>query len=491
MASSIPTTPGPSSSSILPYASQASGQGKYRMKSASPLKLARFSPCELPRKSSSATHLTGHPHAHPNVPPPPFGIPSQRESEGAAVPPLEYDGKQVQHAFHVDPGFSLVHDGEPRFPSEDEQKFIFDLFPSCTCLTTRPPFLIVCCQRLPPKPWPVTLAGLPLYLTSDPDAEPRDIGNLGLGPGLTVDAKIHRTLLPGLETFIQIFSALDEYDTKTTKLQWVSGIFLAMTKSKPKDGWRLKYPKAVNGVIIGYVFGEDAIDERAPRVKFPHGRTCDDSEYSELCPGVMIQSRTKQTTSGVCVRDRSGAKYMTAAAHAFSDVGDEVWHPNDNGVHVGNFSKKLGDSDIALVKLRDGIKYSRQTFHNPGTPTAKPFKDFVDVKTLKTYTRVMMNTPLNGHVEGSLIGVQVHRSPTDEAVRPWEYLPAALTYFGNGGHTILEGSGGAVLWTAENDNGDGDWIVLGQFRFQVLGKDICYCPTYSQMAFLGYSLSET
>ena len=34
----------------------------------------------------------------------------------------------------------------------------------------------------------------------------------------------------------------------------------------------------------------------------------------------------------------------------------------------------------------------------------------------------MMNTPWNGYMEGALLGVQVQRIPTDEAVRPW-YVP--------------------------------------------------------------------
>lgn len=82
------------------------------------------------------------------------------------------------------------------------------------------------------------------------------------------------------------------------------------------------------------------------------------------CPGVMLTSRTMQTTSGVCVQDRTGRQYITAAAHGFDGVGDEVWHSNGNGVHVGNVIRTLGDSDIALVELKEGIKYLRQTFDN-------------------------------------------------------------------------------------------------------------------------------
>ena len=57
-------------------------------------------------------------------------------------------------------------------------------------------------------------------------------------------------------------------------------------------------------------------------------------------------------------------------------------------------------------------------------------------------------------------------------------------YFGNGEDAVLEeGSCGAVVWTTEDENGDGDWNVIGQFHER--GKDVCYCPTYSRMASLG------
>lgn len=324
------------------------------------------------------------------MPPPPFDTSSQRESGGAPVPHLEHDGKHMEPTVHIDLGFSLVQDGEARVPNEKEQDAILDLFPTCTHLTTRPPFIMVCCQSLSPKPWPATLAGLALYLTSEPNAEPLDIGWSGLGPGLTIDAEIHRTQLPRLETFIKIFSALDKYNTRVTKLQWISGMFFAMAKPQPKEGWRYRYPKSVNGVRIGYIFGEEAV-------------------------------------------------------------------------------------------------------HSPGRPTAKPFQNMVHISTLKMHKIITMNTPLNGHVEGTLLGVQVQRISTDEAARPWEHLEGALSYFGNGADAMLEGSRGAVVWTAEHDNGDGyrDWNVIGQFPCQVLGSDICYCPTYSRMASLGYSLSET
>ena len=60
-----------------------------------------------------------------------------------------------------------------------------------------------------------TLAGLALYMTSDFNVGPLNIGWTGRGLDVPRDEEIYRTQLPKLETFIEIFSALDEYTTIT------------------------------------------------------------------------------------------------------------------------------------------------------------------------------------------------------------------------------------------------------------------------------------
>ena len=100
---------------------------------------------------------------------------------------------------------------------------------------------------------------------------------------------------------------------KLTRLQWIAGRFYALAKTQPEDKWRSRFPAKIIGVLISYLFGEQAIYEPRPRLISPRDDTYDNSAYAELCAGVLISSETSMTTCGVCVTDQSGAKYITAA----------------------------------------------------------------------------------------------------------------------------------------------------------------------------------
>ena len=470
-------SPRPSSSSSL---NSLSGQSHHHSRPALPPKSWSVQENNLPL--NSLNRFTKHPHAdklHLHL--------SAIEAETA--PHQEYPRTPSKSHIHINPGFSLVQDGEPRFPNHTELRKIRELYPDYTDLSFRPPFIVIRFETLPPKPWPVTLAGLALYFTADPLIHPLNRGLGGLGPGLEIAADIPRTELPTLDIFEKIFAALDKLGIKATDLQWIAGQFYALMKTQPEKKLRSKYPATINGVLINYRVGEQAIHDRGFRLKHPHDKVYDDAIYSELCPGVLLSSKKMTTTSGVCVADLSGAKYITGAAHGFEGQCDEVRHPDNNGVQVGNIDRILGNSDIALIKLKDGIKYARQTFHESSTRLAKPFRDFTDVSKLKLYTIISLNSPMNGPMEGQLLGIQIRRIPSDETVTPHQYIEAVLTYFGNG-EDILDGSCGAVIWAAQNDNGEGDWNVVGQFRFKSTDTEMCYCPTYRDLPGLGFSLSE-
>lgn len=67
-----------------------------------------------------------------------------------------------------------------------------ELIPTCFRLSFTPPFMIVACSELPAKPWPVTVAGMPLYLTTDGECSPMDLGLSASGPKASVEASIQR-----------------------------------------------------------------------------------------------------------------------------------------------------------------------------------------------------------------------------------------------------------------------------------------------------------
>ena len=85
--------------------------------------------------------------------------------------------------------FSLLQDGQPKIPSSDQFEEIMYLFPNRTSVKAMLSFLVVTCKTLPPRPWPLTVAGLPLYLTTE-NNEPLDLGLRMRGPKTRLDVEI-------------------------------------------------------------------------------------------------------------------------------------------------------------------------------------------------------------------------------------------------------------------------------------------------------------
>jgi len=63
-------------------------------------------------------------------------------------------------------GFPLIKGKTepPRVPSNDQIELIRRLFDGVTEVSLNASFLIVRCRSLPPKPWPLTIGGMPLWL---------------------------------------------------------------------------------------------------------------------------------------------------------------------------------------------------------------------------------------------------------------------------------------------------------------------------------------
>jgi hypothetical protein len=84
-------------------------------------------------------------------------------------------------ACHIVLRFTLLDSNRlPRNPTEDEFRVLRDLFPMQTGVGVVGPFLVIYVQVLPPKPWPVSVAGLPL-LHSKEYVQPSVGGRNGWG----------------------------------------------------------------------------------------------------------------------------------------------------------------------------------------------------------------------------------------------------------------------------------------------------------------------
>lgn len=76
--------------------------------------------------------------------------------------------------------FTLVENGRDRLPtSRDEYDLIVKAFPTALSVGLYPPFVVVHFNCLPPKPWPLTIAGLPALFTTKELTIGYEYGRLG------------------------------------------------------------------------------------------------------------------------------------------------------------------------------------------------------------------------------------------------------------------------------------------------------------------------
>ena len=392
---------------------------------------------------------------------------------------------------HVQLNFSLLQDGQPKTPSSDQFAQIMSLFPNCTSVKIMLSFLVVTCKTLPPRPWPLSVAGLPLYITTE-NKEPLDLGLRMTGPKLRLEAEMRLWKTPEKDTFVKIFELFDNLEIAIQRIRWMGWGMLILAAKEPSETSKSKLPSSINDLYVGYMFGEEAVNERALRTKLPTTRDHDDEYYSTLRPGVKVCSQVMTgsdslcTTSGVCLESPGGKKYITIASHGVENtVGTEVRHPNVGGKLLGQVSKIFGETDIALCQLEPGITYSKETFSTV-EDTVEPFRSLVhDSASLQIMSLVFMDTPYNGRCEGQITAVEWRRIPSDDIfAKSTKYALGTFAYFGNGSEEMFEGCCGGVLWTSEYD-------VIGQFRYQAATNNgFCFFPAFEFLAEFQYKLSE-
>ena len=225
-----------------------------------------------------------------------------------------------------------------------------------------PPILIVRCHQLPPKPWPLTVAGLPLWLTTEPEGQPLRSGQAAGAVPIKLNADIVLWETPGLETLKEIFGKYDKMGINISRIRWLGMRFVAIIRGKPPQGWRSHYPFKINTILVTYLFDTSEEIPSALRHKSPMTDDPDDSSYNQsLRPGVMISSGVSpdgselHTTSGICVESPGGKKYITCASHGFPAGLKAVYHPDKSGQRVGMVTRQLRDTDVSLFEAVEGI----------------------------------------------------------------------------------------------------------------------------------------
>ncbi|MCJ1338550.1 hypothetical protein MMC09_003839 [Bachmanniomyces sp. S44760] len=406
-----------------------------RKQSTSPLPVARFSPYKLLRKSASTPDLTGQAHSHPNPP-----TPADDLSSTCDAPRFTHAGDDSVPIRHVKLDFELYRDHVQCVPSTAQSKAIMALFPTCYKLSFSPPFLILTLTHLPPKPWPVTVAGIPLYLTTNPTLgfSPMNKGLSGHGPKVEINATIQLWRTPGLETFKKLFRVFRDLGADVQSIQWAGWCLLVIGAEEPQD-WKTRLPFQINKIRVGYIWDAGSIEETAIRRTLPTNRVSHREVYANVRPEITITSclGTPDTdmvsTSEVCLRSPCGKTHTAEAGHGFpGGVGEITFHDGRWGTCTGEVAKMLfGQTDIALAELVAKVPYSRETFSKADAPVEE-FSEIAKITQLHVGEPIFMDTPPNSRYEGTVLVIDVLEIPTrDEPAETNEYVITAICFFGS------------------------------------------------------------
>jgi hypothetical protein len=371
-----------------------------------------------------------------------------------------------------------------------------NLFPTTFAAEVIPPYVIIRVRTLPPKPWPFTVGGLPLWLTTDEFGDCFDRGRTGRGRKALEHIDLHRKEEFSediLKRAIAVFQALQ---VKIRDIMWGAGFWMI---TMPDNTDLNVLPVTIAHQICFYKFqSEDPDpDPSALRLKVPQSSEYDDTLYTTtsnalLRPGIMVSSSIrlakdgktgetyKTTTSGILVVDRYGQLFITVATHGFEDDG-LVYHPNPvKGSVIGKIVDRLPGTDISIVKLNSGLRYVNETFrtkNNPdGIKTSSLSPGFPPH--LRIYDPITMENPFSGSCAGLVLGLGA-KIP-EEGDR--DYVLHKWWIFENGNEPVDGSCGSPIL--------DSDGKVVGLFRFMKETSRHCLGVSAMELRAFGYEICD-
>lgn len=259
-----------------------------------------------------------------------------------SLPPRIHPGGNAKsQRLHVQLSFTLYQNGTQRNPTQKELEEIFSVFPTCIGVMLMNPLLILQFETLPDRPWPLTIAGMPVYLTTHPEEFPLELGLLAAGAPLKLPCELQRWKTPSVNAMHQLFEAFDERKIDIKGFQWLGVRLLGEVNAEAPLEWRSYFPRRVNDIAITYVFNNDIETPGSLGLKTPTEVEPDDGNYSNMLrPGVILSSgigvdgSELQTTSGICVESPSGTKFVTCASHGFPLGLEDAYHPSAAGPKV-------------------------------------------------------------------------------------------------------------------------------------------------------------
>ncbi|KAJ4688880.1 hypothetical protein HRR80_000248 [Exophiala dermatitidis] len=449
-----------------------------------------------------------------------FGWPSQAELvhidqrlslyKDIPFPPKEDMSAQVQPP----PARRLVftfdlRDSMGAWADPENEELLRSVFPETTGIACDGFFLCLKLRTLPPKPWPLTIAGLPLYLHPD-------LGEIGFGNGPMPIARLAswrngsiaedqngRNLEDWEPLFLLVRDHFIKLEISITQVMYVGHAMIIALEHRTTDMNKLPFQAAK--VTCLYIFDDELVKPSMPHARClldPAPGNPDVSQYDHLQPGLRVTSAFLPnsdspytflgTTTGVLLKDRVGNESMTVAAHGFpSQCGTKVFHALPNGDReIGELITEVSHTDIALVKLANTETFSNVTFQNDVIPEPIQLRRLLPASQRQKIRDVCLDSPDTGFIEGQLMCSARERVSCDVIDGPPEqnWIATTWSYMGQDvADNLPEEICGSAMW-------DVDGNVLGFFRYAPKAgalRDWCVGIAADELINRGYTLVDT
>ncbi|KAJ6026978.1 hypothetical protein N7460_011795 [Penicillium canescens] len=386
-----------------------------------------------------------------------------------------------------------------KFLERENHDILFCAMPNVQRVEFDDRILVYLFTELPPRPWPKMIAGVPCYFTSDPNDR---------GPLLPIFRRSRSaiTISPSIDLRDNeaavglIFDLTRDFFVNArisiTEIQfWGHLVIIVLESNAGGDEVLRAVPRSIATCQCFYLF-ESEIGRPttllAKRIKEASLGTIDESHYDTLRPGIILSSglndkgEEMRTSSGVLLRNQQGIEFITAASHGFTSSG-QVYHPNSLGQPIGEFIMEISHTDIALIRLNEGVNFVNETFENSVYPSPSfTLQPFIRAAETRLGDPVFFDSPFSGLVMGTKMAHSLQRIPIDDPLEPKQiWIRCSWDYIGqDSNRDMVEGVCGSALWNV-------DHRVLGFFRYALtegIFRDYCLSVAADHLIEEGYAV---
>ena len=379
---------------------------------------------------------------------------------------------------HIIMPFNLRNEPDAIRDVENRNKLL-DLFPGANGLSTDGGFLHILFhqnEKMPEKPWPKTVAGLPVYFAWDgkggPTQTPRTLGRCVSFKNPRIATHIEgRWMKEWQSLFKAIKIYFEAIQTPITEVMYWGEYLTIVLEHRDADTKRL--PSRAGNIPCMYRY-DDEMGRSSTQVQ------AEVSDTSE-----------RGTSAGLLVRDAAGKEVtVTAMGGVPSDHGSNVNRrlPMTNRL-VGTAVTDSSKPGISLAKLPEDEDFFHVTLQGDDTTESVQLKRFITAKDFKIGGTVFFDSPDGGLMEGVFRGTSYRRAtlPKDGTmVEKW--VLAAWHYMGQGSAgSISRGARKSAMWNLDGGVVGFVWYAPAQGVM----ADWCCGVAPDNMVRDGYSVVDT